>query len=69
MNHLKNNCTSYLEHLLFAGKISITLLFRGVVFLFHAVIPVCDIPKRWNLENTAGKLFLWSDELEKRKTK
>jgi|TARA_R100000008_G_scaffold86169_1_gene78213 hypothetical protein len=60
MMHLKENNETYLSHLLFAGKIGLTLIFRGLVFLLHALIPVCNIPERWNLSNTTNQLDQWN---------
>jgi len=59
MNHLKKNNETYLNHLLFAGRIGLTLIFRGFIFLFHALVPICEVPKKWNLSNTSAKLQEW----------
>tara|TARA_R110000824_G_scaffold153926_8_gene325751 strand:+ start:2802 stop:3008 length:207 start_codon:yes stop_codon:yes gene_type:complete len=67
MKHLKENGENYLSHLLFSGKVGLTLLFRGVVFLLHGLIPICSIPKKWNLEETSLKLFRWSEYTNRRK--
>ena len=67
MIHLKENDENYLSHLLFAGKIGLTLLFRGTIFLLHGLLPVCSIPKKWNLEETSLKLFRWSEYMNRRK--
>ena len=67
MKHLKESNQSYIEHLMFASKVGLTLIFRGAVFLLHALAPVCRIPKKWNLENTSLTLFRWNEDLSKRK--
>jgi hypothetical protein len=67
MKHLKENNRTYLSHLLFAGKIGLTLLFSGAVFLLHALFPICNIPKMWNLEQTSNKLFKWNEETIRKK--
>jgi hypothetical protein len=60
MKHLQKNNESYISHLLFAGKVGLTLIFRGFIFLFHAIIPICEIPKQWNLSDTMVKLQEWN---------
>ena len=69
MGHLKNNNTTYLSHLLFAGKIGFTLLLISMLFLLHAVFPICSIPEKWNLEKMCIKFYLWNQEAEKKKNK
>ena len=59
MRHLKKNNETYLSHLIFAGKIGLTLMFRGFIFLLHAALPICKIPQRWNLKQTTEKLQQW----------
>ena len=69
MGHLKKNNETYLSHLLFAGKVGLTLIFRGIVFLLHAIMPICEIPKFLNLESTGDKLHEWWEPTIKRKIK
>jgi len=69
MGHLQKNNEKYLTHLLFAGKVGLTLLFVGTIFLLHAIFPICSIPKRWNLEDTSVKLYGWSQYTARRKNK
>jgi len=52
MKHLKENGETYLSHLKFAGTIGLQLIFRGVVLVFHGLLPVCEIPKSIDLNNT-----------------
>ena len=59
--HLKNNNETYLSHYLFAGKIGINLIIRGTIFIIHAFLPFCEIPKKYNLETTAKKIKKWND--------
>tara|TARA_Y100000310_G_C20243719_1_gene605836 strand:- start:3 stop:209 length:207 start_codon:yes stop_codon:yes gene_type:complete len=61
MQHLEENNETYFSHFLFASKIGLTLIFRGWFFIFHAVFPIGNIPKRWNLENTIQKLQKWNE--------
>jgi len=60
MKHLIDHNETYLNHMLFAGKIGLTLMLRGLVFLLHAVFPLCKIPRRWNLSNTSTKIAEWN---------
>ena len=69
MGHLKKHNETYLNHLLFAGKIGLTLIYRGAIFLLHALFPICKIPVRWNLENTHTKLEEWNEVTIRRKAK
>ena len=69
MSHLKENNETYISHLLFSGKIGLTLVFRGVMFLLHALVPICKLPARWNLNATALKLEEWCDYAIKRTDK
>ena len=58
--HLRDNNESYLNNLLFAGKIGLHLMFRSIVFIGHAVFPICNIPTRWNLEDLQEKISIWN---------
>jgi hypothetical protein len=69
MKHLKENNETYINHFLFAGKIGTTLAFRGTLFILHALIPICNIPKKWNLENILEKTYKWNLYANKRKRK
>ena len=69
MKHLRENNETYLSHLVFAGKIGLHLLFRGVVFVAHAIAPLCDIPSSWNLENLSQRAKAWNDYAESRTKK
>ena len=66
MKHLKLNNETYFHHLLFAAKVGLTLSFVGTIFLLHAVLPICNIPKRWNLETTSNKLRNWNEYTTRR---
>lgn len=67
MKHLKENNETYLSHLKFAGKIGIHLLLRGVVFIFHALLPICEVPKSLDLKSTSGLFIEWNDYSHRRK--
>ena len=69
MGHLKKNNETYLSHFLFAGKVGLTLIFRGIIFLLHAVCPICKIPNFLNLKSTSDKLYIWNEYTIKRKEK
>jgi len=64
--HLKDNNETYLSHMLFAGKIGLSLLARGGVFLMHAFLPLHDIPARLNLEDLRHKADEWNEHTEQR---
>jgi hypothetical protein len=64
--HLKDNNESYLSHLMFAGKVGLSLLLRGVVFVLHGLLPLWDIPARLNLENLRDKADKWNDHTKQR---
>jgi hypothetical protein len=59
MKHLKNNNETYLSHFIFAGRLGVTLMFRGFLFLLHAVFPFCELPKKWNLNDIQKKINKW----------
>ena len=67
MQHLKENNETYLSHLKFAATIGLTLMLRGGIFLVHGLLPVCEIPKKLNIEDTREKLEDWNRYLEGRK--
>jgi len=69
MSHLKDNDETYISHFLFAGKIGLTLIFRGTIFLLHALFPIADVPKRWNLFATISELKEWHSYTITRKNK
>ena len=69
MKHLEDNNETYISHMLFAGKIGLSLIFRGILFLLHAILPIENIPKRWNLESTSIKLYRWHEYTIERKNK
>jgi len=60
MKHLKDVNETYISHFKFASKIGITLIISGIIFLLHATFPICDIPKKWNLEDTMTKVYRWN---------
>ena len=66
MKHLKNNNETYVSHFLFASKIGLTLIFRGLMFIFHAIFPIGDVPKQWNIETTLQKLQEWNEYTTRR---
>ena len=65
--HLKENNKTYIEHFLFASKISLTLFFRSVIFLLHAVFPFFKIAKKWNIEYTIKKLQKFNKHTQEKK--
>ena len=67
MKHLTENNETYLSHLKFASMVGMTLIIRGIIFIIHGLAPVCQIPKRFNLEDTYNKIKKWNDHAETRK--
>jgi hypothetical protein len=37
-----------------------------MIFIMHAILPVCDIPRIFNLEHTCEKLQKWNDYTKER---
>jgi hypothetical protein len=66
LKHLKENNETFLSHYVFASTIGISLIARGLIFIMHAVFPVCDIPKTFNLEQTCKKLQVWNKYTQER---
>jgi len=60
MKHLINNSETYLKHMLFASRIGLTLIFRGLLFLLHSILPIKQIPSQWNLSNLSTKIAKWN---------
>ena len=67
MKHLRINNETYFSHLLFAGKVGISLIFRGVVFVLHGLLPFIPIPHKLNLGRTSLLLKKWNRYAEVRK--
>lgn len=67
MKHLKVNNETYLSHLKFACNVGVTLITRGVIFVCHGLFPFCEVPKRFNLEETYNQLKEWNNHAEARK--
>jgi hypothetical protein len=67
LRHLQENNETYLSHFKFAFAVGATLIFRGTIFLFHAIMPFTDVPERFNLEATCKKLKDWNSYAEQRK--
>ena len=67
MRHLKENNETYLSHLKFAGTMGIQLLLRGVVFILHALFPICEVPKSLDLKSTCELFIEWHDYSQRRR--
>ena len=67
MDHLEKNRETYFSHLKFATTIGLTLLFRGGIFILHGLFPICNMPKKINLEDTRDQLDAWNKCAEGRK--
>ncbi len=62
--HPNSSGKGFLEHGLFAVKIAMRLIAKGLLFLVHAALPFIRIPYSLNLESTALFLFEKNNELE-----
>ena len=60
---------SYKHHFLLNIVIANTLLFRGVLFLVHAFVPMIRIPRMWGWDNTHRKIWDWHWYMEECKKK
>ena len=69
MKHLQDNNETYLTHFFFAAKVGFALILRGIVFLAHAILPLRNIPARWNLSATASQLCEWDEYTRQRMKK
>ena len=67
MKHLKENNETYLSHLVFAGTIGIQLVLRGVILVLHGLLPVCEVPKSVDLNNTCELINKWDKYAKKRR--
>jgi hypothetical protein len=64
LKHLREKKTSYLQHLVFAMRVSIKLSISSTFFFLHAIAPFIKIPYDLNLESMALYLFEKNNELE-----
>jgi len=62
--HLKEKNKTYLQHLVFAMRVSIRLSLSSTTFFVHALFPFIEIPYNLNLESMALYLFERNNELE-----
>ena len=62
--HLKERNTTYIQHLIFAMKVSLMLTVSSTAFFIHAILPFVEIPYNLNLESMALYLFEKNNELE-----
>ena len=67
MKHLKENNETYLSHMMFAGKMSIHLFIRSILFMFHAIFPFINVPESLNLKNTCKLINKWDTYAKKRR--
>ena len=63
-NHLKNRNTNYLQHFVFAMRVSLKLSLSSTAFFVHAFFPFIKIPYSLNLDSMALYLFERNNELE-----
>jgi len=62
--HLKERKLTYLQHFIFAMRISLKLTFASTAFFIHALFPFIEMPYNLNLESMALYLFERNSELE-----
>ena len=62
--HLRENNTTYLQHFVFAMKVSLKLSLSSTAFFVHALLPFIKIPYSLNLDSIALYLFERNNELE-----
>ena len=67
MKHLKENNETYFSHLKFAGSLGIQLFIRGIILILHGFLPVCEVPKSVDLNNTCELLSKWNNYAQRRK--
>jgi|LWDU01.1.fsa_nt_gi hypothetical protein len=66
-NHLKENNETYFSHLKFACGIGLFLTFRGIIFLLHGLLPIVDVPAKFNIDSTTKKLSEWNEYTQERR--
>jgi len=52
MGHLADNDETYWNHLKFAGGIAVRMIYTGLFFLVHGIIPAIPIPISLNINET-----------------
>jgi len=62
--HLIEKNKTYLQHFVFATRVSIKLSLSSTAFFVHALFPFIKIPCELNLEFMASYLFERNNELE-----
>jgi len=62
--HLREKNKTYLQHLIFAMRVSVKLSLSSTAFFVHALFPFIKIPYNLNLESMALYLFERNNELE-----
>ena len=62
--HLASKKTTYLQHFIFAMKVSFKLSLSSTAFFVHALLPFIKIPYDLNLESMALYMFEKNNELE-----
>jgi|10_taG_2_1085330.scaffolds.fasta_scaffold571105_1 hypothetical protein len=57
LHHLRDNKTSYMNHLCFAAWIGARLLLGGTALVVHAILPIVKMPKSLSLGGLSDYLF------------
>ena len=64
--HTREQGVTYIEHLIFALRISARLFRSVVAFALHAIFPFIGIRKEYDLEATAAFILHQNDWIESR---
>jgi len=62
--HLKERKITYLQHFIFAMRVSLKLTFASTAFFIHALFPFIEMPYSLNLESISLYLLEKNNELE-----
>ena len=57
LHHLKDNQTTYFEHLIFALGIVLRLIPTILLLVVHAVLPIVKMPKIFSISGTSDYLY------------
>ena len=67
MKHLRENNETYFGHLKFACTVGIQLFIRGIILILHGLLPVCEVPKSLDLNNTCELISKWNTYAKSRR--
>jgi hypothetical protein len=67
MKHLRKNNETYFSHLKFVSSVGIQLCIRGIILILHGLLPVCEVPKSVDLNNTCELISKWNTYAKSRR--